>query len=164
ASIVDTTDDLRKFVLDDVLQKASTDAELRAALAPDHTSERSALAFEIWAQSMLSHLGFACEVRVFNVLGQMVSEFAVDMPTDHEISERDLLDETRQKTAPVTHTDLGTPGERSYRGAVAIRDGLTSAQRGAVLVDLPVAPSSLDLAANPRARMPELLRNLQEEG
>jgi hypothetical protein len=51
---------------------------------------------------------------------------------------------------------------RSYSGAAAVRDG--TSRFGTVVVSLPFAQSSLDVAANPRARTPEVLRNLQEEG
>src|SRR5262249_30116123 len=54
---------------------------------------------------------------------------------------------------------------RRYIGAVAVRDAKAgAASMGTVVVQLPFAPSSLEVAANPRARAPELLRNLQSEG
>jgi hypothetical protein len=118
---------------------------------------------------MLSHLGYSCELRIYDVYGQQVSDFEVDMPPGLETPARELLERARDSTVTVTQTDIEpttTAGTvRSYSGAAAVRDDAAgNAYLGAVVVSLPFAQSSLDVAANPRTRTPEVLRNLQEEG
>ncbi len=166
--LLERSDDVRRFAVEDVLARAQQDADLRRSLAADRTSNRAALAFELWAQGALSNLGYACEVTVYDVYGTRASQFAVDMPAGHETSHRELLSQALADSMPVVRSD--STGQvsnemRFYRGAVSVRTGgTTGVPLGAVVVELPFAPSSLDLAANPRDRTPELLRNLQDEG
>ena len=83
-----------------------------------------------------------------------------------EFSARELLEPPRSSAA-VTQIDSEGPrrwDRASYSGATEVNDASSGAALGAVVVSLPFAQSSLDVAANPRARTPEVLRNLQEEG
>ena len=166
-AIVGTGDELRRFVLDDLLQRVQTDPILQRALDPQIDAERGGLAFTIWAGSMLSHLGYSCEVRVYDAAGQLASDFAVDMPAGPEDPARDLLEEVRAASDPVVHSSE-EPGaavtQRAYRGGAAVRSDDARRELGTVLVTLPYAEASLDLAANPRTRTPEVLRNTQAQG
>jgi signal transduction histidine kinase len=168
AEILAPDDDLRRFVLEEVLGKLGGDPALQRGLLSERESERSALAFRVWAQSMLSHLGYSCQVRVYDAFGTPASEFAVDMPLGRDVSARDLIERARVEAAPITRTDVeaSISGRvRLYSGAVSVKPGGEGREPlGWVVIDLPFAHASLDLAANPRARTPEVLRNLQEEG
>jgi PAS domain S-box-containing protein len=175
-SVLEPSDDLLRLGIEDVLQKAKDDARLRRALVADRNAERGALAFELWAQSLLSQLGWSCRVSVYDANGQRASDFAVALP-ERERPMRELLERARVDGGAVTRVEPepGRAGDvRSYVGAVALRpagagiDTTAAAPAGGVLgtvvVEVPFAPTSLDLAANPRTRAPELLRNLQQEG
>ncbi len=169
--VLHPNDDLRRFALEDL--GTLRDARwIAVGLRSDRAADRAALAFRIWSQSMLCRLGYSCQVRVFDRIGSAVSEFDIDMAGGDERSAHSLMERARADTTVVVELgveETPTGAVRTYGGAVAIRDRNagdlgTTEPAGIVLVELPFASSSLELAANPRRRAPELLRNLQDEG
>jgi PAS domain S-box-containing protein len=170
--VLHPNDDFRRFVLEDVLGKIRAEEWIAEGLRSNHGADRGALAFQVWAQSILSHLGYSCQVQVFDRFGLEVSEFDIDMAVTDAHSTRTLLERARADTSFVIEVETGDSSAgalRTYGGAVAIRDRRDSDPNldeplGTVLIELPFASSSLELAANPRRRAPELLRNLQQEG
>jgi signal transduction histidine kinase len=157
-------DPVRRFAFEDMLQKVASDPAIASVVRGGEGGETSALAFELWAQSLLSHLSYACLVQVFDAEQRLASEFVVDMPAGSAEETRDLLVQAGAAAGPVLAPDSVAAGGEIERGAVALRHPGTSAISGFVHVAMAGTPSSLEVAANPRTRTPELLRNLQEEG
>ena len=123
-SVLAPGDDMRQFILDDVLKEVRDEPGIAERLGHSRSGERAALAFEIWAQSMLSRLGTSCEVRVYDALGQPASEFFVDIPAGPEDPPRD-------------HDDHGTAhsraGHRDDDGGIGSGTGaFPHRRRGAV--------------------------------
>ena len=179
-SILEPSDDVLRFGIEDLLQKATGDAALYRALQTERGG-RSAAAFELWAQSLLSQLGWSCRVSVYDGGGQMLDDFVVGMSPDRGGPARELVRRAREQAAQgplleIERADEPGGGALRYVGAVVLRAapgavadsiaGATAAggELGAVVVEVPFAPTSLDVAALPRARAPELLRNLQRQG
>ncbi len=154
-------DDVRPFVLKHVLQDLAADADLRRALTSSDPAPFSALAFEIWAGSLLRRLDWPCQVRVHDETGAVISEFSIGLPYSQDIQspdfqERALAEEMLIEQTEIVASPVGTV--RLYRGALPVRLGRSGPVRGIVVIDLPFAHESLALAANPRVRSPELLR------
>jgi PAS domain S-box-containing protein len=176
--ILSPNDELRRYVLDEVLAGIDADPSVALALssasaapgelASTREAERSALAFEIWARSLLSHLGYSCQVRVYDSTGLLVSEFAVDMPVGADTAPRDLLERVRADGRRITQSEVApspSGSVRLYGGAAPVPAGARGpSYLGAVVIELPFAHESLELAANPHLRTPELLRNAPGEG
>jgi nitrogen fixation/metabolism regulation signal transduction histidine kinase len=154
-----TVDALRPFVLQRVLQDLRDDPQLQHAVG--RGGESSGLGFEIWAASMLSRTDWPCQVRVYDEWGRVASEFSIGMPYQRDTPTREIQDRARVEGLRVEQTEVETTPVgrvRLYRGVVPLRRSAPAPPRGAVVIDLPFAHQSLALAANPRARTPELLR------
>jgi len=123
ASVLAPGDDMRQFILDDVLKEVRDEPGIAARLGRTRSGEQAALAFEIWAQSMLSRLGTSCEVRVYDALGQPASEFFVDIPAGPEDPPRAMMTTVRRTREPVTATTTVASAAgpvRFHTGAVAL--------------------------------------------
>jgi PAS domain S-box-containing protein len=165
ASVRRIVDDKRALVLEQVLQDLQHDAALQATLRFGPDLDRSALAFDVWAGTLLSDLGWSCQVRVYDAFGSLTSEFAVDMPYGRDTATRELQERARLQGTRVEQTEVETTSTgrvRVYRGAVPVR--VAGRLRSVVVIDLPFAHESLALAAGTRQRAPELLRTVQEDG
>jgi len=104
ASVLAPGDDMQRFILEDVLRDVRDDPETTRRLGRSRPSEQAVLAFEIWAKSMLSRLGTSCAVRVYDEIGQPVSEFFVDNPAGPEDPPRGLMMRARRGAEPVIET------------------------------------------------------------
>jgi len=160
-------DDVRPFVLEHVLRDLAADPDLRRALTATDPTPFSALAFEIWAGSLLRHLDWPCQVRVHDETGAVTSEFSIGLPYSQDIQspdfqERALAEEMLIEQTEIMASPVGTV--RLYRGALPVRFGRGGPARGIVVIDLPFAHESLALAASPHVRSPELLRPGREPG
>ena len=78
--LVDPSDDWKVVILGDLLGAWSRSAEVRTALAAPGRAGVRRLAFDLWARSPLSLLGYSCAVRVLDRADSVVSRFDVDMP------------------------------------------------------------------------------------
>jgi signal transduction histidine kinase len=159
-------DEVRPFLLENILEDLRQDSHLQRRIASSSLSDQSALAFEIWAGSMLSRSGWSCQVRVYGEFGRLTSEFSMGMPYDRDTPTRELQERARLEGARVEQTEVeATPvgRVRLYRGAIPLRAGPSSRVRGTIVIDLPFAHESLHLAANPRTPTPELLRTVRAE-
>jgi len=181
-SVLEPSDDQLRFGIEDLLQKAGQDASLRRVLQSERASGgRSSAAFELWAQSLLSQLGWSCRVSVYDAIGQTVDDFVVGMSPERSGAPREIMQRARARAGVVLDVARAASpagGAHTYVGAVVLRTGaITGAagdslaappadavELGAIVVEVPFAPSSLDQAANRRSRAPDLLRNLQQEG
>jgi hypothetical protein len=166
-------DNWKVVILEDVLGDYAQRHEIRQALYSPSAPGVERLAFDLWADSPLSLLGYSCAIHVVSADDNTVSEFSVDMPY------RARLDEGGERTDTpdgnewaVLDLTRSTPqGEvRFYRGVVNVgeRDAFSDAPAarvlGKVIVDVPFFFESLELAARTGPRTPEVLRNVQEGG
>ncbi len=168
-------DNWKVVILEDVLGDYAERAEIRQAVrstAPAGDTGR--LAFDLWADSPLSLLGYSCAIHVVNAQDSVVSEFSVDMPYRARIGEGGERTDTPEGNRwAVLDLTRGTPQGtvRFYRGIVNIDDSGAFEDTthvvpllGKVIVDLPFFFESLELAARTGPRTPEVLRNVQQGG
>jgi len=168
-------DNWKVVILEDVLGDYAQRAEIRQAVrdvGPARDTER--LAFDLWAGSPLSLLGYSCAIHVVNAQDSVVSEFSVDMPYRARIAEGGERTDTPEGNRwAVLDLTRGTPqGKvRFYRGIVNIDESGAFEDTthvvpllGKVIVDLPFFFESLELAARTGPRTPEVLRNVQQGG
>lgn len=168
-------DNWKVVILEDVLGDYAERAEIRQAVrtaAPAGDAGR--LAFDLWAESPLSLLGYSCAIHVVNAQDSVVSEFSVDMPYRARIGEGGERTDTPEGNRwAVLDLTRGTPQGtvRFYRGIVNIDESGAFEDTthvvpllGKVIVDLPFFFESLELAARTGPRTPEVLRNVQQGG
>ena len=172
--LLNPSDDWKVVILEDVLSEYAGIPEIRLATRNPAMHDVQRLAFDLWADSPLSLLGYSCAINVITAQDSVISEFAVDMPYRVRITEGGeridtpgdnewvVLDLTRNTAQGIV---------RFYRGILNLYDlradigGQMSRHLvGRVVVDLPFFFESLELAARTGPRTPELLRNVQEGG
>jgi len=173
--IINPADNWKVVILEDVLGEYAGRADIRRIVqGTGLQGDGGRLAFDLWAESPLSLLGYSCAIHVVNAQDSVVSEFAVDMPYRARISEGGERTDTPEANRwAVLDLTRGTPQGtvRFYRGIVNIDEGgaLEDTTRtlpilGKVIVDLPFFFESLELAARTGPRTPEVLRNVQQGG
>ncbi|HET6349090.1 MAG TPA: hypothetical protein VFH88_08405 [Candidatus Krumholzibacteria bacterium] len=170
--VSDPTDNWKVVILEDVLTDFAQRHEIRQAVRSPENAGR--LAFDLWAGSPLSLLGYSCAIHVLNAQDDVVSEFSVDMPYRARISEGgERTDTPAGNRWAVLDLTRSTPQGvvRFYRGVVNIDESGTYEDTtrampviGKVIVDLPFFFESLELAARTGPRTPEVLRNVQQGG
>jgi two-component system nitrogen regulation sensor histidine kinase NtrY len=167
-------DNWKVFILEDVLEKFSQDNTVRQALSKPYSPNLQRLAFDLWAGSSLSLLGYSSAIHVFDAQDSLVSRFTVEMPYRVRVSEATERLETGSAQEWVV-LDLTTSTPRGivrfYRGIVNIGDFMLAtggvpahASIGKVVVDIPFFFESLGWAARTGPQTPEVLRNVQEGG
>jgi len=172
--LTDPSDNWKVFILEDVLEKFSQDNTIRQALGKPYSPNLQRLAFDLWAGSSLSLLGYSSAIHVFDAQDSLVSRFTVEMPYRVRVSEATERLETGSSQEWVV-LDLTTSTARGivrfYRGIVNIGDfilttgGVPSQSGiGKVVVDIPFFFESLAWAARTGPQTPEVLRNVQEGG
>jgi PAS domain S-box-containing protein len=168
-------DNWKVVILEDVLGDYAERAEIRQAVRnATPAGDAGRLAFDLWAESPLSLLGYSCAIHVVNAQDSVVSEFSVDMPYRARIGEGGERTDTPEGNRwAVLDLTRGTPQGtvRFYRGIVNIDESgafedstHVVPQLGKVIVDLPFFFESLELAARTGPRTPEVLRNVQQGG
>jgi PAS domain S-box-containing protein len=166
-------DNWKVVILEDVLGDYAQRHEIRQALYSPSAPGVERLAFDLWADSPLSLLGYSCAIHVVTADDNMVSEFSVDMPYRVRLGEGGERTDTPDGNEwAVLDLTRSTPqGEvRFYRGVLnvdegdAFGDSPASRVLGKVVVDVPFFFESLELAARTGPRTPEVLRNVQEGG
>ncbi len=171
--VIDPADNWKVVILEDVLGDLSKRHEIRQALRSGSAPEVDRLAFDLWADSPLSLLGYSCAIHVVTAADSAISEFSVDMPYRARLDEGgERTDTPDQNEWAVLDLTRSTPqGEvRFYRGVLNIDESdlyeNEQAPRllGKVIVDVPFFFESLELAARTGPRTPEVLRNVQEGG
>ena len=81
-------DNWKVVILEDVLGDYAERHEIRQAVRQASVvSDTERLAFDLWADSPLSLLGYSCAIHVLNAQDSVVSEFSVDMPYRARIAE-----------------------------------------------------------------------------
>ncbi|HKW13448.1 MAG TPA: HAMP domain-containing protein, partial [Candidatus Krumholzibacteria bacterium] len=168
-------DNWKVVILEDVLGDYAHREEIRQAVRHSGPlTDAGRLAFDLWADSPLSLLGYSCAIHVVNAQDSVVSEFSVDMPYRARIGEGGERTDTPEGNRwAVLDLTRGTPQGtvRFYRGIVNIDESgaFEDTSRvvpllGKVIVDLPFFFESLELAARTGPRTPEVLRNVQQGG
>ncbi len=169
--VSDPADNWKVVILEDALGEFSRRHEIRQALRTRASQGVERLAFDLWANSPLSLLGYSCAIHVVTPADSAVSEFSVDMPYRARIEEGGERTDTPDQNAwAVLELSRSTPqGEvRFYRGILNVdesdlyEDASSRRILGKVIVDLPFFFESLELAARTGPRTPEVLRNVQE--
>ncbi len=165
-------DNWKVFILEDVLEKFSQDNTIRQGLSKPYSPNLQRLAFDLWAGSSLSLLGYSSAIHVFDAQDSLVSRFSVEMPYRVRVSEATERLETGSAQEWVV-LDLTTGTARGivrfYRGIVNIGDFSRGMQGvpsgvGKIVVDIPFFFESLAWAARTGPQTPEVLRNVQEGG
>lgn len=169
--LTDPSDNWKVFILEDVLENFSQDNAIRQALSKSSPSDLQRLAFDLWAGSSLSLLGYSCAIHVFDAQDSLVSRFTVEMPYRVRVSEAtERLETASSQEWVVLDLTTSTPRGivRFYRGIVNIGDFLPGqgilSGIGKVVVDIPFFFESLAWAARTGPQTPEVLRNVQEGG
>lgn len=173
AEITHPSDNWKVFILEDVLEAFSKDNTIRRTLTGSPGPHLDRLAFELWAGSSLSLLGYTSAVYVFDEADSVLSQFSVDMPYRVRLAGHGERMETSSSQEWVvldltTNTPQGIV--RFYRGIVNIsdyvarRDGHRRRSIGKIVVDIPFFFQNLTLAARTGPRTPEVLRNVQQGG
>lgn len=172
--LLNPADDWKVVILEDVLGEYAARPEIRRATLNPRGQDVQRLAFDLWADSPLSLLGYSCAINIINAQDEVVSEFAVDMPYRVRITEgSERIDSPGDNEWVVLALTRNTPQGivRFYRGILNLHemraDELGGTSRhliGKAVVDLPFFFESLEWAARTGPRTPELLRNVQEGG
>ncbi len=171
--VSEPADNWKVVILEDVLGDFAKRHEIRQALRSRRAPGVERLAFDLWAESPLSLLGYSCAIHVVTPADSAVSEFSVDMPYRVRIDEGGERTDTPDGNEwAVLDLTRSTPqGEvRFYRGILNVDESdlfesaTTSRVLGKVIVDVPFFFESLELAARTGPRTPEVLRNVQEGG
>jgi len=173
AEITHPSDNWKVFILEDVLEEFSKDNTIRRTITGQPGPNLDRLAFDLWAGSSLSLLGYTSAVYVFDEADSALSQFSVDMPYRVRLAGRGERMETSSSQEWVvldltTNTPQGSV--RFYRGIVNISDyvtgpaGLRRRSIGKIVVDIPFFFQNLAWAARTGPRTPEVLRNVQEGG
>ena len=172
--VTNPADNWKVVILEDVLGDYAERPEIRQAIRSPSSQDIERLAFDLWAESPLSLLGYSCAIHVVNADDGLVSEFSVDMPYRVRIGEGGERTDTpdRNQWAVLDLTRSTPQGVvRFYRGILnvdesdAYEDADTPLRLlGKVIVDIPFFFESLELAARTGPRTPEVLRNVQEGG
>ena len=168
------SDNWKVFILEDVLENFSQEHSIRRALIKPYSADLQRLAFDLWAGSSLSLLGYSSAIHVFDQQDSLVSRFTVEMPYRVRVSEATERLETGASQEWVV-LDLTTSTARGivrfYRGIVNIGEfavtpgGIPSQQGiGKVVVDIPFFFESLAWSARTGPQTPEVLRNVQKGG
>jgi two-component system nitrogen regulation sensor histidine kinase NtrY len=167
-------DNWKVFILEDILDGFSQDLNIRETLSNSATASVQRLAFDLWAGSPLSLLGYSCAIHVFDDADSLVSRFDVEMPYRLKPDEPGERIETPsgQEWAVLDLTTQTPQGAvRFYRGIVNLENYVLT-DRGAsarlpvgkIVVDIPFFFESLVWAARTGPQTPEVLRNIQEGG
>ncbi|MEJ2722055.1 MAG: hypothetical protein P8181_13100, partial [bacterium] len=174
AEVTHPSDNWKVFILEDILENLAQEHTVTAALRQPGTANVQRLAFDLWAESPLSLLGYSCGIYVFDESDSLVSRFAVEMPYRLRATEPGGRMETTTAEKWVV-LDLTTQTQqgavRFYRGIVNLEDqtlsvgGLPLAVRvGKIVLDIPFFFENLAWAARTGPQTPEVLRNVQEGG
>lgn len=173
AEVTHPADNWKVFILEDILENFSEDNALRQTLADARSSSVQRLAFDLWAGSPLSLLGYSCAIHVFDEADSLLSRFAVEMPFRlrlDEPGERLETPSSQQWAVLDLTTDTPQGAVRFYRGIVNLERtaatpyGAARLPAGKVVVDVPFFFESLAWAARTGPQTPEVLRNVQEGG
>ncbi len=174
AEVTDPSDNWKVFILEDILETLSQDISIRRALRDPYETNLQRLAFDLWAESSLSLLGYSCSINVFDEADSIVSRFAVEMPyriRSGEVHERLETPSTQQWVVFDLTTQTPQGAVRFYRGIVNLEDYLLNSNGvalripiGKIVVDIPFYFESLVWAARTGPQTPEVLRNVQEGG
>ena len=168
------SDNWKVFILEDVLETFAKDAKIRQLLRSGEASEMQRLAFDLWAASPLSLLGYSSAIHVFDESDSLVSRFTVEMPYRVRLADTgERLETSSSQEWVVLDLTTNTPSGvvRFYRGIVnisdyvSLRDGIRApVLSGKVVVDIPFHFENLTWAARTGPQAPEVLRNVQEGG
>jgi PAS domain S-box-containing protein len=173
--VVRPADNWKVVILEDVLGDYAERREIRQAVRlAGFGNDAGRLAFDLWAGSPLSLLGYSCAIHVVDAQDSVVSEFSVDMPYRARIAEGGERTDTPEGDRwAVLDLTRSTPqgSVRFYRGVVNIHESgvfedttRVTPLIGKVIVDLPFFFENLELAARTGPRTPEVLRNVQRGG
>jgi PAS domain S-box-containing protein len=172
--VTNPADNWKVVILEDVLGDYAERPEIRQAIRSPWSQDIDRLAFDLWAESPLSLLGYSCAIHVVDADDGLVSEFSVDMPYRVRIDEGGERTDTpdRNQWAVLDLTRSTPQGVvRFYRGILNVDEGnvyedspTPARLLGKVIIDIPFFFESLELAARTGPRTPEVLRNVQEGG
>jgi len=168
------SDNWKVFILEDILENFSQNPSLRRSLMDAEASNIPRLAFDLWAGSPLSLLGYSCAIHVFDQADSLVSRFSVEMPyrlRPDEANERLETPSSQEWAVLDLTTETPQGAVRFYRGIVNLDDYVvddkgfaTHVAVGKIVVDVPFFFENLAWAARTGPQTPEVLRNVQEGG
>jgi PAS domain S-box-containing protein len=174
SDLIEPRDDWKRLILEDILGEYTRTRRIQRALRTPDSPEAQRLAFDLWADALLSRLGTSCAIHVLSERDSVVSDFSVDMPYRLRIDEgEESLEAPVENDWVVLDISRSTPQGivRAYRGIVYVEDERRIADDsplgrvfGKVVVDLPYFAESLARASRTGPRTPEVLRNVQEGG
>jgi len=172
AEIAQPADNWKIFILEDIMESFSGDPGIARAMRSSNPEVVRRLAFDLWAGSPLSLLGYSSAIYVLNIEDSVISRFAVDMPFRADLSGgTEITEADPEQGWVVLDLTKKTPqgNVRFYRGVVTIEDRIGKAEGGIervvlgkIIVDAPFSFENLAWAARTGPQTPELLRNVQE--
>ena len=134
-------DNWRRFLLEDLVQEIAVDRPLLRQLG-DPTQDRSNLAFEIWARTLLPSQNFGCRVELRADDGRLVSEFDIGLPYE-PTPLREWRRDAPLGTRPVEVDAIELVTEQGpflvYRGRVDLEYLLPEGDASRLIIDLPYA-------------------------
>ncbi|NIM19285.1 MAG: PAS domain S-box protein [Candidatus Latescibacteria bacterium] len=171
ADLAQPLDSWKIFVLEEIMESFSKNPTIRQALRKPEPEVTRRLAFDLWAGSSLSLLGYSSAVYVLSPEDSVMGRFAVDMPFRVRPSEETERTDTdpAQEWVVLDLTKSTPQGDvRFYRGILNIEDivgkaegGFERVLLGKIIVDAPFSFENLAWAARAGPRAPELLRNVE---
>ncbi len=170
--IAQPSDNWKIFILEDIMENFSGDATIARAMRDPNPDTARRLAFDLWAGSQLSLLGYSSAVYVLNTADSVLARFTVDMPFRADLSGgTEITEADPEQGWVVLDLTKKTPqgNVRFYRGIVTVEDlvgraegGMERVVLGKIIVDAPFSFENLAWAARTGPQTPELLRNVQE--
>lgn len=174
AEITNPSDNWKAFILEDILESVAKDPALMRALRRPGSEDIKNLAFDFWAQSPLSLLGYSSALYVFDRGDSVVSRFTVDMPFRADFrGGKERIDAPANQSKAVLNLEKKTSRGMVlfYRGIVSVEEfiqepgaNVEKYSLGKVIIDVPYFFENLSWAALTGPRTPEILRNVQEGG
>jgi PAS domain S-box-containing protein len=171
--LANPSDNWKAFIIEDILDNLSGNAEVRRALREDG-GELARTSFNLWAESPLSLLGYSSAIYVLNSEDSLVSRFSIDMPFRANFTNGKERIDTPAGKKTIVHDLVKNTSRgmvRFYRGIVNIEDFVVDETEkvehvalGKVIIDVPYFFENLFWAARTGPRTPEILRNIQEGG
>jgi PAS domain S-box-containing protein len=170
--ITQPSDNWKIFILEDIMDSFSSDASIVRVMQNRDPEIVRRLAFDLWAESPLSLLGYSSAVYVLSAEDSVMARFTVDMPFRAELTGGTEITEAdpAQGWVVLDLTKKTPQGNvRFYRGIVTVEDMVASSDGGMeriilgkIIVDAPFSFENLAWAARTGPQTPELLRNVQE--
>ena len=140
AERLEPLDNWRRFLLRDVVDEIAADTALVRQLG-DREADRSNLAFEIWARTLLPSQNFGCRVALRDDEGRLISEFDIGLPYEPTPLRNWRREAPMRQDTEVEAIELATEQGPFlvYRGRIDLEKKLPSGDCSRLTIDLPYA-------------------------